>query len=85
MTTPTVAELLKYANLQMAAEALYSSNTRKKDPASLLPGDPFSLNGHFSGAIDPEILKTGNEHASRFAPTEAEKFAKDWVVVDHIS
>ena len=71
MTTPTVAEMLKYANLQMAAEALYSFNTRKRDPASLVPGDPLSLAGHDSGPIDPEILKTGNEHATRFAPTEA--------------
>ena len=31
MTAPTVAETLKYANLQMAAEALYDFNA-KLDP-----------------------------------------------------
>ena len=27
----------------------------------------------------------GNEHASRFTPTEAEKFKGQWVVKDHLS
>ena len=29
MPTPTIAEMLKFANLQMAAEALYDFNTNE--------------------------------------------------------
>lgn len=79
MTTPTIADMLKYANLQMATEALYGFDTKELLPSSLMPGD------HYSGAIDTKTLTTGNEHASRFTPTEAAKFANEWVVVDHLS
>ena len=85
MDAPTIAEMLKFSNLQMAAEALYGYSTRKRDPASMPPGDLLSKTGHFSGAIPSEILRDGNEHASRFVPTEAEKFTGQWVVVDHLS
>ncbi len=37
MTTPTVTEMLKYANLQMAAEALY--NFKAKTNPNQFPGD----------------------------------------------
>lgn len=46
MTTLTSAEMLKYANLQMAAEALYRFKA-KESPELLLPSD------HYTGAIDP--------------------------------
>ncbi|MBP6789729.1 MAG: hypothetical protein KA170_19225, partial [Candidatus Promineofilum sp.] len=38
-------------------------------------------------AIDPNWLKTGNRHASKFTPTEVElsKLTTDWVVVEHVS
>jgi len=52
MPTPTIAEMLKYANLQMAAEALYgfyAKKTPNQDPGSLT-----SDTGHFHGAITPE-------------------------------
>lgn len=79
MAAPTIADMLKYANLQMAAEALYSFDTKKRDPASLTPGD------HYFGAIQSNWLTDGNEHASRFTQTEATKFASEWTVVDHLS
>ena len=79
MANPPIAEMLKYADLQMAAEALYSFNTKKLDPASLIPGD------HYAGPIDPAVLTTGNEHASRFTQTQADEFVTQWKVVDHIS
>ncbi len=85
MDAPTIAEMLKFANLQMAAEALYGFSTRKRDPVSMSPGDLLSATGHYSGAIPSEVLKDGNEHASRFAQTEAEKFIGQWVVKDHLS
>jgi hypothetical protein len=84
MPAPTIAEMLKYANLQMAAEALYGFKakfTPNQDPGSLTDFET----GHFNRALTVDILTDGNEHASRFAPTEAEKFAAQWTVVDHIS
>jgi len=83
MPAPTVAEMLKFANLQMAAEALYGFNAKKtpnQDPGSLI-----SDTGHFNRALTTDIFTDGNEHASRFAKTEADKFVTQWTVVDHIS
>ena len=69
----------------MAAEALYNFNA-KLFGASLTPGDISSSVGHYpSGPIDPEILTYGNRFATRFTPNEAEKFAQEWTVVDHLS
>ncbi|MCP5268789.1 MAG: hypothetical protein H6943_07100 [Zoogloeaceae bacterium] len=83
MTAPTIAEMLKYANLQIAAEAIYEFNAKEtpnQDPGSLTD---FEI-GH-SKTLTTEILTGGNEHATRFTETEAEKFVQDWIVVDHIS
>lgn len=77
MMTPTVADTLKYANLQMAAEALYRFDANTTPDQT--PGQPYV------GAIDPAFLTTGNRHASKFTPTEAAKFAAQWEVVEHIS
>ncbi|TXI81051.1 MAG: hypothetical protein E6Q44_05380 [Flavobacteriales bacterium] len=79
MPTSTIAEMLKYANLQMAAEALY--DFRAKRTPNQNPGNLSSDEGHFKGAIPTEFLTTGNEHASKFTQTEAEKFAAQWTVV----
>lgn len=83
MIAPTIAEMLKYANLYMAAEVLY--NFSAKDNSALAPGDINSSDGHFTGPIDPTILTDVNRFGSRFAPTEAEKIGKEWTVVDHLS
>ncbi len=83
MSVPTIADMLKYANLQMATEALY--NFRAKATPNQLPGEITTTIGHFSGDIDPNWLTLGNEHASRFAPTEAATFVAQWIVVDHLS
>ena len=80
---PTIAEYLKLANLQMAAEALFGYEAVSADPnqppPSLEPGKPRV------GAIDPAWLTTGNLHASKFTPTQAAEFAAQWTVVEHIS
>ena len=76
---PTVAEYLKYANLQMAAEALYGFD------ANVTPGQaPKRI---YAGALVQSDLLTGNRHASKFTPTEVElsKLTTDWVVVEHVS
>jgi pimeloyl-ACP methyl ester carboxylesterase len=59
MTTPTITDHLKYANLQMAAEAfLYD-----KAASRLKTGDDLK-----------SALTTGNEHASKFTATQATDF-----------
>ena len=71
MTTPTIADTLKYANLQMAAEAFI------RDPVT------YVLSGSGTDLID--ALKSGNNHASRFTETQAEAFADPvtgWTVLD---
>ncbi len=82
MSAPTIAEMLKFANLQMAAEALYEFNATLAS-ANLQPGKPFNE------ALDIErfegILTDGNLHASTFTSIEAAKFAEQWRVVEHIS
>lgn len=83
MTVPTVAATLKYANLQMAAEALFDFNA-KLNPYQA-PGSLASDTGHFNKPLTASILTDGNFHASRFTQTEAEKFVAQWKVVDHIS
>lgn len=68
MTTPTAAELLKYADLQMAAEAFL----RNKVSGALIP----------SGVGLIAALKAGNDNASKFTETQAKAFAdpdtKNW-------
>ena len=78
MTAPTTAEYLKFVNVQMAAEALYTIDANNKATV-LTPGKVRS------GALDPAMLGLGNRHASKFAPTEAAKFATEWRVIEHIS
>lgn len=66
MPTPTIADYLKYANLQMAAEAfLYDEATRSVKAGQQL--------------ID--ALKTGNDHASKFTATQSTDFTNQWEVV----
>ncbi|MBP6788259.1 MAG: hypothetical protein KA170_11765 [Candidatus Promineofilum sp.] len=67
MSTPTVAEYLKFANLQMAAEAFLVD---------------IDENGNATVKNDiPKALTEGNLHASKFTTTEATKFAAEWQVV----
>lgn len=71
MTTPTIAEYLKYANLQMAAEAFI------RDPETLVLAS--------SGQELINKLVAGNGHASRFTASEAAKLsdpAKGWTILD---
>ncbi len=77
---PTIAEYLKFANLQMAAEALFQFDATRG--TVLTPGQT----ANYSAAnVIEDYLKTGNLHASKFIGTEATKFAAQWTVVEHIS
>ncbi|MCF8152441.1 MAG: hypothetical protein K9K30_01630 [Burkholderiaceae bacterium] len=67
MSAPTVADYLKYANLQMAAEAFLVD---------------IDENGNATIKNDiPKALTEGNLHASKFTETEATQFAAEWEVV----
>jgi pimeloyl-ACP methyl ester carboxylesterase len=68
MTTPTTAELLKYADLQMAAEAFI----RDRNTNAL----------HATGQELIDALKTGNDHPSKFTELQAIEFEKNWIVLD---
>lgn len=71
LATLPVADYLKYANLQMAAEAFI----RNEETGVLAdPGRPLK-----------DALIAGNKHASVFTETEAAKFADPdtgWTVID---
>jgi hypothetical protein len=75
---PTIAEYLKFANLQMAAESLFGFNATPPG-TNLTPGATSNL------PLDPLRLEQGNLHASKFTATEATKFVEQWKVVEHIS
>ncbi|KAB2919889.1 MAG: hypothetical protein F9K30_16815 [Dechloromonas sp.] len=63
---PTIFDYLKYANLQMSAEAFLVD-----DLGNPLTGDRYL-----------EALKNGNFHASKFTATQAAEFAAQWEVLD---
>lgn len=67
-----ISTYLKYAHLQIAAEAFIAP--KNSTPANI---DFASLAG--------SVLTEGNTRSSRFTPTDAEWFEKDWEVVEHIS
>lgn len=67
-----IATYLKYAHLQIAAEAFYGLK-------NALPWTPFD------DPITKEMLTTGNTRSSKFTETDAKWFAQTWEVVEHIS
>lgn len=69
-TLPSVSDYLKYANLQLAAEALLKDDQGVE---------------HYSDADLIGALEAGNKHTSRFAQAQATQFANDWVVLDQAS
>jgi hypothetical protein len=73
MTTPTISEYLKYADLQMAAEAFLRDDH----------GELYSQTQDIISA-----LERGNHHASKFTETQAAAFAdpvNGWTVLDQIA
>ncbi|UOD30684.1 putative Ig domain-containing protein [Massilia violaceinigra] len=64
----SINSILKYSNLQMAAEAFLIDESG----ATKFTGKPL---------ID--ALKRGNDHNSKFSDVQAIEFAKHWVVVEH--
>ena len=66
MSTPSIQELVRYADLQMAAEAFLVEDS-----------------GALKARMD-QALVAGNNHASRFTPTQAEAFLQEWEVVTQL-
>ncbi|MDR1275421.1 MAG: hypothetical protein LBL72_03430 [Candidatus Accumulibacter sp.] len=58
---PSIAEYLKYANLQMAAEALFGFDANITP--NMTPGERLDI-GSWPMAIDSAWLTTGNRRAS---------------------
>jgi hypothetical protein len=67
-----ITTYLKYANLQIAAEAFILPKTSA--PGKTTEEDPTELQ-----------LTQGNDRTSRFTTTDATWFAQSWEVVEHIS
>src|SRR5687768_14750737 len=63
--TPTTADLLKFADLQMAAEALLV-----EDPAT----------GQLKSNLKAALIE-GNGHSSKFTDVQAQNFLDHWQVV----
>src|SRR6218665_2811569 len=63
---------LKYANLQMAAEAYVVSKT--SNPGNMSEGSQLTS----------DVLTKGNDRSSRFTAIQAEEFIQDWEVVEQI-
>ena len=68
MATPTIADYLNYANLQMAAEAFLKN--------------PDTGAKNYTGDNLIGALIAGNDRALRFTASEATKFESEWTVVD---
>jgi len=67
-----ITAYLKYAGLQLAAEAFIA-------PKNSAPGNTeFRL-------LDEDLLVNGNGRSSKFTETQAQEFVRDWTVVEHIS
>ncbi|MBR6026348.1 MAG: hypothetical protein IK065_01960, partial [Neisseriaceae bacterium] len=86
----TATELLEFANLQIAAEALYGLMANKErgitenklgNPANI-ENNPIITNNR-DELID--FLTDGNYHSSKFSTTQAEQFVENWEIVSHIA
>ena len=88
MTTFSSTELLTYANLQIAAEALYGQlKSTAGNPNTLMSDkDIDDINKDlFKENSDEGYLTQGNNHSSKFSQTQAKEFIKDWQVVQHMN
>ena len=63
---------LKYANLQIAAEAFIALKDAPPGTAA-------------SGLLTEALLTIGNSRTSRFTRVDAQWFSEDWTVVEHTS
>ncbi|KAB2924789.1 MAG: hypothetical protein F9K30_08730 [Dechloromonas sp.] len=72
MSTNQIASYLTYANLQMAAEALYGYELTSSNPVALT-----------KPVLDAAVLIKGNDHASKFPEALADRFVNEWEILAH--
>ena len=78
------ATILEFARLQLAAEVLYGFKNAIPN-WEIAGSDPVQGNLLFGNFIKPELLESGNDHNSKFTPTDAQEFDKNWEMVAHIA
>ena len=79
---PTATEMLEFANLQIAAEALHNLLTAPAGtPDKLMSTTEID---RINDALEANLID-GNNHSSKFTTTQAEQFAQNWKVVQHIA
>ena len=74
MTNNQVALQLEYAELQLAAEAMFGVEHVDVVDAKIAPEDQ---------KIAARWLTKGNDHSSRFTQPQADDFVKNWALVEH--
>lgn len=77
-----ISTLLQFAHLQMASEAFFGLQKALPDWDK---SNTDGFNIQFDDLIEPSFLTRGNEHASKFSPTQAAQFASNWKTVAHIA
>ena len=78
------ATILEFARLQLAAEVLYGF--KNATPNWEVAGRSPSIgNLSFENLIEKDKLESGNDHNSKFTPTDAAEFADNWEMVAHIA
>ena len=78
------ATILEFARLQLAAEVLYGF--KNAEPNWKQAGkDPNIGNLSFENLITDKLLEQGNDHNSKFTPTDAAEFTDNWEMVAHIA
>ena len=79
------ATVLEFARLQLAAEALYGFKNAKPnfEDSNGLANSGNLLFPDYD--INPDYLTDGNDHNSKFTPTDAAEFADNWEMVAHIA
>src|SRR5438046_2343739 len=74
-----IVDILKFAHVQLAAEALFTFRAKRRD-ADKTPGTVATYS-----PIEKADLVAGNLRSSRFTEHEAEQFLDEWSLVEHKS
>ena len=88
-TNTNPATILEFARLQLAAEALYGFKEAKPEwvdsKGNINIGNMLFGRDYHNGDIKIEDLIRGNDHNSKFTPTDAAEFVENWEMVAHIA
>lgn len=81
---PNAATLLEFANLQVAAEALYEMQSTTPNWINNVYKKVDQENKD-NDLLQDRFLRYGNGRTSKFTATQAEEFAQKWEIVSHIA